>query len=160
MKYVVWLWRNTKGIRWNTAVRIVVGIIQVALGLTMVWLSRQFIDETILTGSGDDLWRMILLLVATWYWGWRLTRNWAITFRGIGHEDWRYTKYRSLHPLLFQLINLFGLNMVPTLVVFAAMLPGLQLYEAGVAPDLIRLSVGIEDVEDILDDIRQALDKV
>lgn len=65
MKYVVWLWRNTKGIRWNTAVRIVVGIIQVALGLTMVWLSRQFIDETILTGSGDDLWRMILLLVAT-----------------------------------------------------------------------------------------------
>jgi O-acetylhomoserine (thiol)-lyase len=35
-----------------------------------------------------------------------------------------------------------------------------QLCEAGVAPDLIRLSVGIEDVEDILDDIRQALDKV
>lgn len=35
-----------------------------------------------------------------------------------------------------------------------------QLRAAGVAPDLIRLSVGIEDVEDILDDIRQALDKI
>jgi len=35
-----------------------------------------------------------------------------------------------------------------------------QLLEAGIAPDLIRLSVGIEDVEDILDDIRQALDKI
>ena len=35
-----------------------------------------------------------------------------------------------------------------------------QLREAGVAPDLIRLSVGIEDVGDILDDIRQALDKI
>ena len=35
-----------------------------------------------------------------------------------------------------------------------------QLREAGVAPDLIRLSVGIEDVEDILDDIRQALNKI
>lgn len=35
-----------------------------------------------------------------------------------------------------------------------------QLREAGVAPDLIRLSVGIEDVSDILDDIRQALDKI
>ena len=35
-----------------------------------------------------------------------------------------------------------------------------QLREAGVAPDLIRLSVGIEDVEDILDDIRQALDRI
>ncbi len=32
-----------------------------------------------------------------------------------------------------------------------------QLLEAGIAPDLIRLSVGIEDVEDILDDIKQAL---
>ena len=35
-----------------------------------------------------------------------------------------------------------------------------QLREAGVAPDLIRLSVGIENVEDILDDIKQALDCV
>ena len=35
-----------------------------------------------------------------------------------------------------------------------------QLREAGIAPDLIRLSVGIEDVEDIIDDIRQALDKI
>ena len=35
-----------------------------------------------------------------------------------------------------------------------------QLREAGIAPDLIRLSVGIEDVDDILDDIKQALDKL
>ncbi len=35
-----------------------------------------------------------------------------------------------------------------------------QLREAGVAPDLIRLSVGIEDVEDILADIRQALEQL
>ena len=34
-----------------------------------------------------------------------------------------------------------------------------QLREAGVAPDLIRLSVGIEDVEDILDDIVKAMAK-
>ena len=76
---------------------------------------------------------VILLLIASWYWGWRLTRNWAITFKGIGHEDWRYTKYRDRHPLVFHTINLFGLNMMPTLVVFAAMLPGLKLFET-VAP--------------------------
>ena len=35
-----------------------------------------------------------------------------------------------------------------------------QLREAGVAPDLIRLSVGIEDCDDILADIQQALDKI
>lgn len=35
-----------------------------------------------------------------------------------------------------------------------------QLLEAGVTPDLIRLSVGIEDVEDIIADIDQALSKI
>ena len=35
-----------------------------------------------------------------------------------------------------------------------------QLREAGVAPDLIRLSVGIEDCDDILNDIRQALETI
>ena len=35
-----------------------------------------------------------------------------------------------------------------------------QLREAGVAPDLIRLSVGIEDVDDLIADLRQALDKI
>ncbi|EFA44825.1 O-acetylhomoserine aminocarboxypropyltransferase/cysteine synthase [Hallella bergensis DSM 17361] len=35
-----------------------------------------------------------------------------------------------------------------------------QLREAGIAPDLIRFSVGIEAAEDIIDDIRQALDAI
>ena len=35
-----------------------------------------------------------------------------------------------------------------------------QLLEAGVQPDLIRFSVGIENVEDIIEDIQQALDAV
>ena len=37
-----------------------------------------------------------------------------------------------------------------------------ELYKSAcrIAPDLIRLSVGIEDAEDILDDIKQALDKI
>ena len=35
-----------------------------------------------------------------------------------------------------------------------------QLREAGIVPDLIRLSVGIEDADDIIDDIKQALEKL
>ncbi len=35
-----------------------------------------------------------------------------------------------------------------------------ELIAAGVGPDLIRLSVGIENVEDIIDDLAQALDKI
>lgn len=80
---------------------------------------------------------VVLLLVATWYWGWRLTRNWIITFKGIAHEDWRYTKYRTYNPFIFHLINLFGLNMVPTLVVFIAMLPGLKIYESPTPANLL-----------------------
>ena len=35
-----------------------------------------------------------------------------------------------------------------------------QLIEAGVAPDLIRFSVGLENVDDLIDDLKQAFDKV
>ena len=65
MKYLAWLWRNSRGIRWHGAVRIVAGIGQVMLGLTMVWLSKRFIDETIRTGSRDDVLWMLLWLVLT-----------------------------------------------------------------------------------------------
>ena len=65
MNYIAWLWRNTQGIRWNTAVRIVTGVAQVAFGLLMVWLSRTFIDVTIRTGTPDEVLRMVALLVTT-----------------------------------------------------------------------------------------------
>lgn len=65
MNYLVWLWHNARGIRWNMAVRIVTGIGHVVLGLLMVWLSRRFIDETIRTGTADDVLRMVALLVLT-----------------------------------------------------------------------------------------------
>lgn len=65
MKYWSWIWRNTVGIRWNTAVRIVAGTAQVALGLMMVWLSRRFIDETIRTGTTRDVTVMVIWLVLT-----------------------------------------------------------------------------------------------
>lgn len=35
-----------------------------------------------------------------------------------------------------------------------------QLREAGIAPDLIRLSIGIENIDDLIDDVRQALDQI
>ena len=65
MKYVSWLWHNSRGIRWNTALQIVAGIGQVVLGLLMVWLSKLFIDETIREGSADDVLWMVCWLVMT-----------------------------------------------------------------------------------------------
>ncbi|SHM03480.1 ABC-type multidrug transport system, ATPase and permease component [Fibrobacter sp. UWB7] len=65
MKYVAWLWRGTKGFRVNIVTRILAGSARVVCGLLMIWLSKRFIDETIRTGSQDDVVRMILLLVLT-----------------------------------------------------------------------------------------------
>jgi ABC-type multidrug transport system fused ATPase/permease subunit len=45
--------------------RILFGTAQVGLGLLMVWLSKRFIDETIHTGSKDDIVQMIILLALT-----------------------------------------------------------------------------------------------
>ena len=33
-----------------------------------------------------------------------------------------------------------------------------QLREAGIAPDLMRLSIGLEDTQDIIDDLTQAIE--
>lgn len=73
----------------------------------------------------------VLLLVAVWYWGIRLTGNWAFTFKNLNSEDWRYTKYRNeQNPFVFHLINFFGLNMMPTVIVFLVMIPGFFVIEA------------------------------
>ena len=63
-EYVVWIWRNTKGIRLDMLIRIVAGIGRVSLGLMMVWLCKRFIDVTIRQGTSDDIILMIVALVA------------------------------------------------------------------------------------------------
>jgi steroid 5-alpha reductase family enzyme len=56
-------------------------------------------------------------------WSIRLTANWAISWRGLGHEDWRYVRMREQRPawLPWWLVNLAGIQLVPTLVVFGGL---------------------------------------
>ena len=65
MNYVAWLWQSVRGVRLNVAFRVVIGTLQVSLGLVMVWLSKRFIDDTIRNGSDDDVVFMVGLLVLT-----------------------------------------------------------------------------------------------
>ena len=65
MNYLSWLWQNSRGVRLNMALRVVLGTLQVSLGLAMVWLSKWFIDETIVNGSDQDVAQMVGLLVLT-----------------------------------------------------------------------------------------------
>ena len=68
---------------------------------------------------------VILLLLAVWYWGIRLTANWAHTFKNLATQDWRYDGFKSKYPRAFQLVNFFGINMFPTVVVYLCVLPGI-----------------------------------
>ena len=65
MNYLAWLWQSIRGVRLNVAFRVVIGALQVSLGLAMVWLSKRFIDDTIRNGSDDDVFFMVGLLVLT-----------------------------------------------------------------------------------------------
>ena len=65
----------------------------------------------------------ILLLISVIYWGIRLTGNWAYVFGGLNHQDWRYTKLEKENGKLYPLINLTGIHMMPTLIVYMCALP-------------------------------------
>ena len=97
---------------------------------------------------------IVLILIAVW--SVRLTANWLYTYRGLGHEDWRYRMYREkCSPVLFQLISFVGLHFVPTLVVYAGMISGfLAVQESAFSPwSVIGIAVmvgavGLEYVSD------------
>ncbi len=65
----------------------------------------------------------IIILILIELWGARLTLNWFHRFQGLSHQDWRYTHFQTKHPKLWWLISLGGIHLLPTLVVFMAMLP-------------------------------------
>ena len=72
----------------------------------------------------------ILTVLVVLVWGIRLTANWAYTFFGLLHEDWRYTMLREKTGKAYFLINLIGIHMVPTLVVYAATIPAVFVVES------------------------------
>ncbi len=64
-----------------------------------------------------------LVLIMVLVWGVRLTANWAYTFFGMEHQDWRYTMLKETTGIFYPIINFVGIHLVPTLVVYLATLP-------------------------------------
>lgn len=56
-------------------------------------------------------------------WGLRLTYNWARGWSGLEHEDWRYVNLRKKTGPWFFLVNLSGIQLMPTVLVFLGCLP-------------------------------------
>ena len=65
----------------------------------------------------------ILIIAAIAIWGIRLTVNWATRWKGLHHQDWRYTMLKDKSPRLWFLTNLVGINLMPTIIVFIALVP-------------------------------------
>jgi len=65
----------------------------------------------------------ILIFAAIILWSIRLTYNWAIRWKGLGHQDWRYVMLKAKSPKMWFLTNLAGINLVPTIIVYLAMVP-------------------------------------
>ena len=78
----------------------------------------------LLLAMGRDITLLGLLLIAVVsIWGVRLTVNWAYTFHGLGHQDWRYTMLKEKTGHFYPIINLVGIHMVPTLIVWGCTIP-------------------------------------
>src|SRR5208283_2260111 len=73
----------------------------------------------------------IIILLLVFAWGLRLTYNWASQWQGIKHEDWRYRELRTKNPRWFWLIELVGIELMPTVIVFLACLPLYAAFSAG-----------------------------
>ena len=83
---------------------------------------------TLVASSGDVVSiRQVLVVTLVFIWGIRLTLNWARQWRGLGHEDWRYANFRSKSKGWFWIVELMGIEMMPTTIVF---LGCLSLYPA------------------------------
>ena len=68
-------------------------------------------------------WQIAFLAIFN-LWSLRLTVNWITVTTGFSYEDWRYRQYRENNPpVLWFIINFFGIHLVPTVVVFLGMLP-------------------------------------
>jgi steroid 5-alpha reductase family enzyme len=73
--------------------------------------------------SGVQQLRCWLIAAVVLLWAIRLTANWLYAFPGLHHEDWRYPMFRERAGRWEFLVDLVTIHLIPTLLVFAGMLP-------------------------------------
>ena len=101
--------------------------------------------------EGNGL-RATLMFSVMIFWAIRLTYNWARSWEGFSHEDWRYIMMKAKASNKFQyfLTDFGAIHLIPTLSVFLALLPmNYTLYYPG--PELfwldwVAFAIGISAV--------------
>ena len=84
----------------------------------------------------------ILTLGTVSLWSWRLTMNWARSWDGFGHEDWRYIDLANKSGKMYPFVNFLGIHLFPTIMVFASMLPLFYIF-LDINPNKILFALGI-----------------
>lgn len=75
--------------------------------------------------------RGALIGAAVTVWGIRLTYNWARSFPGLHHEDFRYRDLKARARAFAPLIDLFGIHLFPSAIVFVSLLPAWLAISSG-----------------------------
>ncbi len=68
-------------------------------------------------------WRALCVCVLVTLYGVRLTLNWAWTWQGLDHEDWRYIELQQKTGRAWWAVSFFGLHVYPTTIVFFCCYP-------------------------------------
>jgi steroid 5-alpha reductase family enzyme len=132
----VWLgWGPVTGRLWlDSLIADVLGTV-VVFGFSRLYRNSSFYDAYwsvipplllywwIESGFGVDRVRCWLIAVVVVLWAVRLTANWVRGFPGLHHEDWRYPMLRDRAGRWEFAADLIGIHLIPTVQVFAGMLP-------------------------------------
>jgi steroid 5-alpha reductase family enzyme len=116
--------------------------------IALYWLLR--------AGAAGVPARQAVALALLAVWAVRLTANWLLRWRGLGHEDWRYADYRRADAAYWP-ISFFGFHLLPTVLVFLGCLPLLPVLSSSrpfgaldvVAAAVTALAITIEGLADL-----------
>ena len=73
--------------------------------------------------SSLSIFHQSLVLSAFLFWALRLTYNWFLNWTNLDHEDFRYIDLKNNNKLLAFVNDLFGIHLIPTLIVNASLYP-------------------------------------
>ena len=77
-----------------------------------------------------------LVLSAFLFWALRLTYNWYLNWTNLDHEDFRYIDLKDNNRFIAFINDLFGIHLIPTLIVNVSLYP---IYEALISNNLNNL---------------------
>ncbi len=119
-------WSMAAGFLASTAVLFVVSqIVRNGSTFDPWWSVMPPVAAIWLTVGNDDVdtTRRWLVVACVVLWGARLTYNWATSWPGLHHEDWRYIELYGTGRMPRWLVSLLGVHLVPTVIVALACLP-------------------------------------